>query len=412
MDNWKNYSDAVIRYRSLKKLVKKATPIEKPKGKSETELLRELADNYQPSGGGGMPDPSGYDDGTILVKVGDGWKAQSGYGYSSEAFPKITWDGNTEGKELLDISGITMYKISDEPVDSENLLGGKIIATFSDGTTEEYDITEESIREIDDGLFMVESQYALVSHSDTVIEGITIHKGIYFQKEENYYFSSLSSPLTVQTIDPILIPSGGGLPEVEGDGKSLVSVEGQWVEQSGYAYSNELEYIHPITTDPEEFPQEDLDAYFFVNVAPVPELPDGFGINSSTTLWYFAGDDPEESDTISVDYANDGVYAAGIEEQPYYFIVTEDDATVSIFGGYATITFPNKGVYLSMNKEDTEVLLTVSGFAFGADQTTKLISWDGSLGEVVKFDAKYIPDTIATKAYVDEKIAEALAQLQ
>ena len=36
------------------------------------------------SSGGGLPDPSSYEDGTVLIKVGGEWKAQSGYGYESD----------------------------------------------------------------------------------------------------------------------------------------------------------------------------------------------------------------------------------------------------------------------------------------------------------------------------------------
>lgn len=57
-----------------------------PTPQNRKELyLKALAEKFNDlEKNSGLPDPSSYTDGTVLVKVGSEWKAQSGYGYESD----------------------------------------------------------------------------------------------------------------------------------------------------------------------------------------------------------------------------------------------------------------------------------------------------------------------------------------
>lgn len=159
--------------------------------------------------GGGMPDPSEYEDGTVLVKVGNEWKAQSGYGYTEEsAFEKITWDGNTEGHEVL---GESFCKVSDISMPSSALTGSKI-KFYCNGEIMEFDFVGQYSMGTDIYAAVYgDGMQVTVALADTLVEEMEVHKGVYFMfaEGEGYstYISELSFAPVVHKIDNTLFTS-------------------------------------------------------------------------------------------------------------------------------------------------------------------------------------------------------------
>lgn len=79
-----------------------------------------------------------------------------------------------------------------------------------------------------------------------------------------------------------------------------------------------------------------------------------------------------------------------------------DDVILVVISAVGTWGAPETGIYFAKNTDDAYThSITIPGYkGFKAEQTV-----------VTPLDEKYIPDTIATKAYVDEVISERLATL-
>lgn len=155
---------------------------------------------------GGLPDPSEYEDGTVLIKVGNEWKAQSGYGYEGEpAFETITWDGDTTGKEAATTDGQPlMYKVSDDLITANSIVGSNVVVGGTSMT-----ITEEYVEAFDDAVWAlyVFSGKAGIYDSEALSLSFSVPEdGTYFYNADGMSVSSLTAP-TVHTIDPKFIPS-------------------------------------------------------------------------------------------------------------------------------------------------------------------------------------------------------------
>ena len=154
--------------------------------------------DYVAEHGSGLPDPSSYDDGTVLIKVGNEWKAQSGYGYEKAgAFESITWDGETEGRAtVMDF----FHKVSDVVLSADKLNGSTAhVEGFGD-------VIIDDAEEISG---LAYSTYVLSGYAGAAIEDVTIPEtGTYFMGDNtDVYVSSLTAPSSVQTIDPKFIHS-------------------------------------------------------------------------------------------------------------------------------------------------------------------------------------------------------------
>ena len=82
-----------------------------------------------------------------------------------------------------------------------------------------------------------------------------------------------------------------------------------------------------------------------------------------------------------------------------YYAATEGSVVVVLKDNVKIegITFPKKGTYFAYRSS----VSFVSGFALGADADSE-ITWDGRTEkELKKLDAKYLPDTVATKSEVE-----------
>lgn len=162
--------------------------------------------------GGGLPDPSSYSDGTVLIKVGDEWKAQSGYGYEGEpAFEPIEWDGDTEGRASVSALETTAYKVSDSVLTVEDVAEA-MLKLFADGEEMEMPMSAVSPSDYDGLLF---ASYILSGEAGTYeVMGETAilsESGTYFASSGVMHVSSLTAPSAVHTIDPKFIPGGDGL---------------------------------------------------------------------------------------------------------------------------------------------------------------------------------------------------------
>lgn len=116
------------------------------------------------------------DNKTIITDADGKLKTAIG-GYETVDYD-ITWDGNTEGKEYVDISGIPYYLISERTFTTEQLIGCSI--EFSSGDNY-YNIEENQIHSLVDGLLMiVTEQTIVVTGAPITIEGINFNKnGVY-----------------------------------------------------------------------------------------------------------------------------------------------------------------------------------------------------------------------------------------
>lgn len=138
-----------------------------------------LAKKYSDSHGG-MPDPSGFKDGTALVKVGDEWKPQSGYGWSEELERVIIPEYAQEGVVYFRVadapelpagfgigSDVTVWVLFGE----EEVKMSSQIDYASNGA---YSTVEEG------GFFCIATEDGAVLALDDDINATFPHKGMYF----------------------------------------------------------------------------------------------------------------------------------------------------------------------------------------------------------------------------------------
>ncbi|MBQ0141296.1 MAG: hypothetical protein KBT06_00600 [Prevotellaceae bacterium] len=141
-----------------------------------------------------------------------------GMGWTSEeevpAF-NIEWDGNTEGREEV-VWDHHMYKVSDELISKENIVGATVSFVDESGT-ESIIITEDNITIYDYPMYGInfgDTVLIFVCSENFVISDEELHKGVYFFESEGNYISSITKPAstveTVHQIDEKYIPSGGG----------------------------------------------------------------------------------------------------------------------------------------------------------------------------------------------------------
>lgn len=120
------------------------------------------------------------DNKTIITDADGKLKTAIG-GYETVEYD-ITWDGNTEGKEYVDLSGgqgsQLYYLISERTFTTEQLIGCSI--EFSSGNGY-YNIEESQIHTVVDGILMIVTEHTIVvTGAPMTIEGINFNKnGVY-----------------------------------------------------------------------------------------------------------------------------------------------------------------------------------------------------------------------------------------
>lgn len=156
--------------------------------------------------GSGLPDPTDFENGTILVVKDGEWVKQGGYGYESEpAFEPIEWDGNTEGRTHF----ASYYKVSDTVIPSENIIGAKVEGYING---KHVTLTIDSVDTSVEGLYTDGSGMIYVVYGAPIENpylGLIPENGIYFYCYQGSYIAYLAAPSPVTTIDPKFIPQSG-----------------------------------------------------------------------------------------------------------------------------------------------------------------------------------------------------------
>lgn len=137
-----------------------------------------------------------------------------GLGYTTEEpVPaiNITWDGDTEGREVYELGGYFACKIQDEPLNKNQLIGATISSL---GATEvpSVEISDNNIIYLSEDALSISGVISIFN--DTEIDTVTLPKGLYFCSAGGVYVSALtkeaSTKETVHQIDEKYIPSSGG----------------------------------------------------------------------------------------------------------------------------------------------------------------------------------------------------------
>lgn len=118
------------------------------------------------------------DNKTIITDADGKLKTAIG-GYETVDYD-ITWDGNTEGKEYVDVNGNPFYLISERTFTTEQLIGCSI--EFSSGDSY-YNVEESQIQTVVNGLLMIGTNgqpIVVVTGAPITVEGINFNKnGVY-----------------------------------------------------------------------------------------------------------------------------------------------------------------------------------------------------------------------------------------
>ena len=157
----------------------------------------------------------------------------------------LTWDGNTEGLESIDMLGdgsMVFYRVSDcIPTTSDFDSGYTVIGTYNDGNTiTEQDITGlSSVQEMDENSYMIgEAAIVILIDNYSPTDTLVIErKGIYLKKSDTMYVSSLTvsnyrfpttttKKLTAEYLEPFeVVTKGGDTLTWDGDTSGLDACE-------------------------------------------------------------------------------------------------------------------------------------------------------------------------------------------
>lgn len=168
---------------------------------------------YAPVDASGLPDPSSLPNGTAMVAVNGEWKMQEGYGYiGAPAFEPITWDGDKEGREAIELGGSpTLWKVSDAVLTGEMFSGAK--ARDNIGAVSDVVVLLSA-----DGFVYAEAELigsAIISgvQGEYSVGGDTVavpSDGTYFMELGNDYVAELTAPSISHSINHTLMPEGYG----------------------------------------------------------------------------------------------------------------------------------------------------------------------------------------------------------
>ena len=119
----------------------------------------------------------------------------------------IEWDGNTEGRDSLEIGGFMCYKVSDLLPTEDSFTGGEILASYEG---ESVPVATENII-VGDGGFMVAEAVAVIQNVNATIAGISVEApstGVYFLwvGADNYVASLTYGSTVVHPLDEKWIP--------------------------------------------------------------------------------------------------------------------------------------------------------------------------------------------------------------
>lgn len=349
--------------------------------------------------------PAPESDAVALIGVDGEWRQQSGYGYETGALPIMP-------SPPLDGVWIGFYKagdISQVPIDSS--ISATITCVMG---TEPYTDTYD-IRERQEGVYEAGFEGLIVYFIKNPNTTINLHgSNLYFDRPGIYFCRTVEEgaedyPLfvsylkfdnddteytwdgefgSITTIDEKFIPESVKLPTPENDGEALVSKGNEWSKQSGYGYRQKLLEAVVYGCGP---------SLKCVKISELPEIPSDLQEGDEITLWVGSNTREPSPTNKSINYLTDDVIEIGDVEGLYIVInsCVYDEM----------IEFFEPGVYSIFNI--TEGWLGATAFAFGADATEPLISYNVKFkngifyGDTVPFDEDYIPNTFAKKEEVE-----------
>lgn len=143
-------------------------------------------------------------------------KQTGGFGYTEQGEQTvITWDGNTEGKQMVSIGEFKLYKIAELTPTIDEVIGGVIYTKSGDDGTFQTKITANSITAISEHLYKINGfgqNMVVVALEYSEIQGVTFERGVYFNKSGSgalsQYIISITygTPDTVHKIDEKYLP--------------------------------------------------------------------------------------------------------------------------------------------------------------------------------------------------------------
>lgn len=187
-----------------------------------------------------------------------------------------------------------------------------------------------------------------------------------------------------------IITGERGMPPATDSGNVLVSVDGEWKAQNGYAFEGDRPELSVVPL------QEDVG---WVKIAEIDGVPEDISVGTPVTYWYYneavPGDEKEEKVEASVNGSFENAYRVG-----YSIVIAMKDNVIFNIDGF-TFHAKESGVYAYRSNRNGHSEY-VSGILFGRGDT-KEYNWDGKTHFIKKFDNKYIdfPECAVQKIQVD-----------
>ena len=144
-------------------------------------------------------------------------KQTGGFGYTEHGNQAvITWDGNTEGKQMVSISDeIKLYKIAEFTPTTDEVIGGVIYTKSGNDGTFSTEITADSIVPMSEQVYQINGygqNRVVVALEYSEIATLKFERGVYFNKSgrgtSSKYIKSITygTPDTVHKIDKKYVP--------------------------------------------------------------------------------------------------------------------------------------------------------------------------------------------------------------
>lgn len=139
--------------------------------------------------------------------------------YTTQYVEEITWDGDTAGREEVQLGYGALWKISDTIYPPDGIIGSTF-TIMRNGVPEDIVITDKMFRDISSvfpGTWSVSLEGPTVLGSGPALDSVGSSGGLYYLKTDSFYVSSLSLVSTVlKEIDPIYLPAipADKLPEI------------------------------------------------------------------------------------------------------------------------------------------------------------------------------------------------------
>ena len=157
----------------------------------------------------------------------DNAKTTGGIGWTERGTETtITWDGNTEGKYMVNLGAeFKLYNIAELTPTTDEVIGGVIYTKSGEDGTFETKITADSIVKMSEHSYMIKGfgqDKVIVALEYSEINGVTFEHGVYFSKSGSgtlsKYIKSITygTPDTVHKIDEKYVPVISDTPSNDG----------------------------------------------------------------------------------------------------------------------------------------------------------------------------------------------------